>query len=79
MVIPMYETARVGPNFPLSVLRNRDACLSCGYRKVCYGNKGNTLLSAVVQRLIHKNERDRSFLTPDRMNTQSFQEGPDDQ
>ena len=78
MVIPMYETACVGPNFPLSVLRNRDACLSCGYRKVCCGNKGNMLLSAVVQQLIHENQIDRSFLRGYRSNTQSFQDASDD-
>jgi hypothetical protein len=58
MIIPMYETARIGSNFPLSVLRNREACLSCGYRKMCFGDKGNVLLSAVIQQLIHGNKRE---------------------
>ncbi|MGE5375041.1 MAG: hypothetical protein ACM3XO_08275 [Bacteroidota bacterium] len=58
MIVPMYETARTGSNFPLSVLRNREACLSCGYRKMCFGDKGNVLLSAVIQQLIHGNKRE---------------------
>jgi hypothetical protein len=57
MVVPMHETALMGPNFPLPVLRNSDACLSCGYRKVCCGEKGRTLLPAVVQQLIRHNQR----------------------
>jgi hypothetical protein len=61
MVIPMYETALMGPNFPLSLLRNGDACLMCGYRKVCRGDKGNTLLSAVVKQLIHENKAHQSI------------------
>jgi hypothetical protein len=63
MIIPMYETARIGPNFPLSALTNRNACLSCGYNKVCRGDKGNMLLSAVVQQLIGQNKKEQGFVT----------------
>jgi len=59
MIIPMYEAACKGPNFPLSILRDRDACLACGYRKACCGEKGNVLLSDVLQQLSHVNKRER--------------------
>jgi hypothetical protein len=61
MVIKMYEAARVGPNFPMTVLRDRNDCLSCGYKKVCYGEKGTVMLSAAVAQLIHESPRERSF------------------
>lgn len=70
MVLKMYEAARVGPNFPLAVLRDRDACFSCGYKKVCYGEKGTTVMSAVVDQLVRENKRERSFLTGYRRNSQ---------
>ena len=63
MVIKMYETARVGPNFPLAVLRDRNNCLSCGYKKACYGDKGTMVLSAAVAQLIQENPRERSVMT----------------
>jgi len=63
MVVKMYEAARVGPNFPLAVLRDRDTCLSCGYKKVCYGEKSSTLISAAVDQLVRENKRERNFLT----------------
>jgi len=76
MVVKMYEAARVGPNFPLAVLRDRDACLSCGYKKACYGEKGTTVLPAAVDQLIRENKRERSFLTSYRRDSQqSFEAG----
>lgn len=76
MVVKMYEAARVGPNFPLAVLQNRDVCLSCGYKKACYGDKGNTLMSAAVDQLIRENKRERNFLTGYRRDSQpSFEAG----
>ena len=59
MIIPMYEAACKGPNFPLSILRDRDDCHFCGYRTVCCGEKGNELSSAVIQQLIHENKKER--------------------
>lgn len=63
MTVRMYEAARVGPNFPLANLRDRNDCLSCGFKKVCYGEKGTMMLSAAVAQLIRENPRERSFLT----------------
>jgi hypothetical protein len=63
MVVRMYEAARVGPNFPLAVLRDRNACLLCGYKKICYGEKSDVLMPAAVDQLIRENKRERSFLT----------------
>jgi hypothetical protein len=74
MVIKMYETARVGPNFPLAVLRDRNNCLSCGYKKVCYGEKGTTVLSAAVAQLIRENPRERRVMMGDRRDAISASE-----
>jgi hypothetical protein len=70
MVLKMYEAARVGPNFPLTALKDKDICLSCGYKKACYGNNGNIFLSSVVNQMICENERERAFLTGYRRNPQ---------
>jgi len=78
MVMPMYETVCLGPNFPLSALRDRGACPSCGYRKVCYGTKGTMLLSAEVQQLIHEKKRGPSFLTGYHRNPPGSQESLED-
>jgi len=59
MIMPMDEEACKGPNFPLSILRDYDTCYFCGYRKVCRGERGNKLSSAVVQQLIHENKREQ--------------------
>ena len=71
MVLKMYESARVGPNYPLAFLRDRDICFSCGYKKACYGNKGNTFMSAAVHQMIQENERERNFLTGYRRKSQA--------
>ncbi len=63
MVMPMYRAARVGPNLPLAALRDRDNCLSCGYRKICFGEKSNNLLVASLNQLLHESKREREFLT----------------
>lgn len=78
MVVKMYEAARVGPNFPLAALRDRDICLSCGYKKVCYGERGNTLISAAVDQLIRENKRERDFLTGYRRDSHSSFEAEND-
>ncbi|HEX2996256.1 MAG TPA: hypothetical protein VHP14_15630, partial [Anaerolineales bacterium] len=76
MVMKMYEASRVGPNFPLAVLQDKDACFSCGYKKACYGEKGTTLMSAAVDQLIRENPRERNFLTGYRGNSEaSFEAG----
>ena len=76
MAVKMYEAARIGPNFPLAVLRDRDVCLACGYKKVCYGEKSSTLMSAAVDQLVRENKRERSFLTGYRRDSQpSFEAG----
>ena len=62
MVVKLYEGARVGPNFPLALLRDSDTCLSCGYKKVCYGEKGSILMSAAVDQLVRENKRERNLL-----------------
>jgi hypothetical protein len=59
MILPMYEAACKGPNFPLSMLRDRNTCHFCGYRKACCGEKGYKLSPAVVQQLIYENIRER--------------------
>jgi hypothetical protein len=74
MVVKMYEAARVGPNFPLAVLRDRNNCFSCGYKKVCYGEKGNVVMSASVAQLVRENPRERSFLTGYRRDSKSSAE-----
>ena len=79
IVIKMYEAARVGPNFPLAVLQDKDACLSCGYKKACYGEKGNVLMSAAVDQLIRENKRERDFLTGYRRDSQSSLEAGNEQ
>ena len=71
MVVKMYEAARVGPNFPLAILQDRDICLSCGYKKACYGEKGNILMSAAVDQMIRENKRERDFLTGYRRDSHS--------
>ena len=63
MVMPMYRAARIGPNLPLAALQDRGNCLSCGYRKICCGEKGNTLLVASLNQLLHESKRERQFLT----------------
>ena len=74
MVVRMYEAARVGPNFPLAVLRDKDVCFSCGYKKACYGEKGTTVMSAAVDQLIRENPRERNFLTGYRGNSEASSE-----
>jgi hypothetical protein len=54
MVLKMDEAARRGPNFPLAALRDRDKCLSCGYRKACYGEKGKLVMSDVVEQFLQE-------------------------
>jgi hypothetical protein len=62
-VLKMYEAARVGPNFPLASFRDKDTCISCGYKKACYGDDRNIFLPAAMHQLIHENKRERDFLT----------------
>ena len=78
-VVKMYEAARVGPNFPLASFRDKDICISCGYKKACYGDQGNTFLSAAMHQLINENKRERSFLIGYRRDAQSFGEASDEQ
>jgi hypothetical protein len=74
MVVKMYKAARIDPNFPLAVLRDRNSCFSCGYEKVCYGEKGNVVMSASVAQLVGDNPRERSFLTGYRRDPKSSTE-----
>ena len=63
MVMPIYRAARIGPNFPMAALHDRDHCLACGYRKICFGEKNNSLLVASLNQLLHESKREREFLT----------------
>lgn len=62
MVLKMDEAARRGPNFPLAALRDRDNCLSCGYKKACYGEKGKVVMPAVVEQFLHEDPDSNSSL-----------------
>lgn len=63
MVMHMYRAARVGPNFPTGLQRGGEACFTCGYRKMCYGEKirGDMQPSSLAQ-LLQVNKREREFL-----------------
>ncbi len=61
--MPMYRAARIGPNLPLAALRDHHRCLSCGYRKMCFGDKSNTMHAASLNQLLHENKRERLYLT----------------
>ena len=62
-VMPMYRAARIGPNLPLAALRDHHRCLSCGYRKLCFGDKSNTMRAASLNQLLHEDKRERLYLT----------------
>ena len=62
-VMPMYRAARIGPNLPLPAMQGNDKCLSCGYRRMCFGDKGNTIHPASLNQLLHENKRERLYLT----------------
>jgi hypothetical protein len=62
-VMPMYRAARIGPNLPLAALRDHHRCLSCGYRKMCCGEKGNKVLMTSMNQLLHEDKLERLYLT----------------
>ena len=63
MVIPMYQTARIGPDFPLGALQGHDKCRSCGYSRICFGEKNHDLLVPSLNQLLHDDKRERLYLT----------------
>lgn len=62
-VMPAYRLARIGPNLPLAGLRDHQRCPSCGYRKMCFGEKGKTMRDENSQRLYQEDKRERLYLT----------------
>lgn len=62
-VMPMYRLARIGPNVSPAAFREYHRCLSCGYRKMCYGERGNTIPEATAVRLLQEDKRERLHLT----------------
>jgi len=61
--MPMYRLARIGPNVSPAAFREYHRCLSCGYRKMCYGERGNTIPEATAVRLLQEDKRERLHLT----------------
>jgi len=62
-VIPMYRQARMGPNLLPAAFREHQRCLSCGYRKMCFGEKGKVIAEAISSRLLQEDNLERLHLT----------------
>lgn len=62
-VMPLYRQARMGPNLLPNAFRDHQRCLSCGYRKMCFGEKGNVIPEAISSRLLQEDKRERLHLT----------------
>lgn len=63
-VSSIYRTARIGPNLPLGAFQNYYRCLSCGYGKICFGDRDNgNNYSAILEQLLLTNEREGFLLS----------------
>ena len=62
-VMPMYRQARIGPTPPLAAYRDPHRCLACGYRRMCFGEKGKTVGAASLYQLLQEDKRERLYLT----------------
>ncbi len=66
-VSSIYRAARIGHSLPLGAFQNYYQCLSCGYGKICFGDRHNgTNYSAVLEQLFLADEHERSFLSRSR-------------
>ena len=62
-IMPAYRLARIGPNLMPAAFREYHRCLSCGYRKVCFRERDNTIPEEIAERLLQEDKRERFHLT----------------
>lgn len=63
-ILPIYKTARIGPNIPLGAFQDYNRCLSCGYGNMCFGDRQNgNNYSAILEHLLLADERKRYFMS----------------
>jgi len=63
LVMPVYRLACIGPNPPLAAYRDPHRCLACGYRRMCFGEKGKAMAAASLYQLLQEDKRERLYLT----------------